>query len=87
MKTTTKTRELNVIYELKNNMYIHPYLKSLPAGGREGARAPVPPPPLNPPLGVWVLCYGTKRDACYIVSGDCLFVYNTAAPPRRQFLH
>ena len=45
------------------------------------------PSPLDLPLGVWVLCYRTKRDACYIVSGHCLFIYDTAAPPRRQFLH
>ena len=66
-----KNRELNtcmlpaknVIYKLKNNMYT-PMLEVTAGGG--GARAPVPPP-LNPPLGVWVLCYRTKRDACYIV--------------------
>ena len=28
-----------------------------------------------------------QRDACYIDSGHGLFVYNTAAPPRGQFLH
>ena len=62
-----------------------PILEVTAGGG--GARAPVPPP-LNPPLGVWVLCYRTKRDACSIVCpGHCLFVYNTAAPPRRQSLH
>ena len=73
-----------MIYELKNNMYT-PMLEV--TAGRGVDTCPCAPPPLNPPLGVWVLCYGTKRDACYIVSGDCLFVYNTAAAPRRQFLH
>ena len=28
-----------------------------------------------------------QRDACYIDNGHGLFVYNTAAPPRGQYLH
>ena len=46
MKTTTKTRELNVIFELKNNMYT-PMLEVTAGGGGGrgggGARAPVSP--------------------------------------------
>ena len=78
MKTTTKTRELNVIYESKNNMYT-PMLEVTAGGGGGGARAPVPPPSESAPgrLGL-ILCYGTKRDACYMFI--CL-QYRSATSP------